>query len=80
MANTDTLLGDHFARPDAHRAAQGGRSHPANAARQTHPSRPQDSRCHRDKALRAFQRPVDTQATPYREVTFAKLELQRAGH
>lgn len=33
----------------------------------------------RDEALRAFQRAVDTQATPYREVTFAKLELQRAG-
>jgi tetratricopeptide (TPR) repeat protein len=26
-----------------------------------------------------FQRTVDTQATPYREVTFAKLELARAG-
>jgi lipoprotein NlpI len=33
----------------------------------------------RDEALRAFQRAVDTQATPYREVTFARLELQRAG-
>ncbi|KPF57954.1 hypothetical protein D621_07240 [beta proteobacterium AAP51] len=33
----------------------------------------------RDDALRAFQRAVDTQATPYREVTFAQLELRRAG-
>ena len=33
----------------------------------------------REEALRAFQRVVDTRATPYREFTFAKLELQRAG-
>jgi lipoprotein NlpI/transglutaminase-like putative cysteine protease len=32
----------------------------------------------RDEALRWFQRSVDTQATPYREVTFARMELQRA--
>lgn len=31
-----------------------------------------------DEALRWFKRTVDTQATPYREVTFARLELQRA--
>lgn len=33
----------------------------------------------RDEAVRAFQRAVDTQATPYREVTFSRLELKRAG-
>jgi len=33
----------------------------------------------REEALRAFERVVDTRATPYREFTFAKLELQRAG-
>ena len=33
----------------------------------------------REEALRSFQRAVDTQAAPYREVTIAKLELQRAG-
>ena len=33
----------------------------------------------RAEALRAFQRVVDTGATPYREVTFAQLELRRAG-
>ncbi len=33
----------------------------------------------RDEALRAFQRALDTRATPYREFIFAQLELQRAG-
>lgn len=33
----------------------------------------------REEALRAFQRVVDTQATPYREWAFAQLELRRAG-
>ena len=33
----------------------------------------------RDEAMRSCQRAVDTQAAPFREVTFAKLELQRAG-
>lgn len=32
----------------------------------------------RDDALIAFQRAVDTQASPYREVTYARMELQRA--
>jgi lipoprotein NlpI len=32
----------------------------------------------RDEAQRWFQRTLDTQATPYREVTFARMELQRA--
>lgn len=32
----------------------------------------------RDDALRHFQRAVDTGATPYREVSFARLELMRA--
>jgi lipoprotein NlpI len=31
-----------------------------------------------DEALQWFRRTLDTQATPYREVTFARLELQRA--
>lgn len=31
----------------------------------------------RDEAMNAFQRVIDTQATPYREVTFARMELQR---
>jgi lipoprotein NlpI len=33
----------------------------------------------REEAMRSFQRVIDTRATPYREFTFAKLELQRAG-
>jgi lipoprotein NlpI len=32
----------------------------------------------RDEALRAFQRTLDTKATPYREIAFAQMELQRA--
>jgi lipoprotein NlpI/transglutaminase-like putative cysteine protease len=32
----------------------------------------------RDEALRAFQRTLDTRATPYRELSFAQLELKRA--
>lgn len=32
----------------------------------------------RDEALKWFQRTVDTRAVPYREVTFAQFELQRA--
>jgi lipoprotein NlpI len=31
----------------------------------------------RDEALRAFQRTLDTRATPYRELSFAQLELKR---
>jgi lipoprotein NlpI len=33
----------------------------------------------REDAAKAFQRAIDTQATPYREVTFARLELARLG-
>lgn len=35
------------------------------------------ARGQRDEALRWFQRTVETQAVPYREVTFARLELER---